>query len=227
MSKKKRITISSPCNQQWEFMTELEKGKLCSVCDYKVLDLTNCSEEEIVKHLENKSTKVCGRVRVEQLNTNRSNRRITSFYPIIQSVIASFLMTGNVGAAMKPDRAALQQGMFTVVKVGKNHLDERKPQDSLRIIRGRILDESGEPLPFVKVELVGTDIVVQTTFEGEFEMEVPEMLKMKVVVLKAGFLGYESAEFRVKVKNLPVKRDFYLTETKAFIIGEVLIIEAE
>lgn len=225
MSKKKRITIPSPCNQQWEFMTELEKGKICRACHYKVLDLTNCSEEEIVKYVESKGVKVCGRVRVEQLNTNRRNRRTTSLYPIIQSVIASFLITGNVGATMKSDREALRQGMFTVVKVEKNYIEEQKLQDSLRIIRGRILDESGEPFPFVNVELVGTDIVVKTTFEGEFVMEVPEVLTMKVVVLKAGFVGYESAEFRVKVKDLPVKRDFYLTERLSFVIGEVLIIK--
>lgn len=64
-----KISIPTPCHEDWNKMTPDETGRHCSSCAKSVVDFTGMSDEE-VKHffLKNKDEKVCGRFKQTQLH---------------------------------------------------------------------------------------------------------------------------------------------------------------
>ncbi len=63
-----KISIPTPCQQDWSAMTPNEQGRHCTSCAKTVVDFTSMSDEAI-KHffINKKEEKVCGRFKNEQL----------------------------------------------------------------------------------------------------------------------------------------------------------------
>ncbi|VXB20671.1 putative TonB [Flavobacterium sp. 9AF] len=65
---KLNISIPKPCHENWEKMLPDEKGKFCQSCSKIVFDFTKSNTEEITTVFENNRTeKICGRFRTDQL----------------------------------------------------------------------------------------------------------------------------------------------------------------
>ncbi|WP_312301007.1 hypothetical protein [Chryseobacterium sp.] len=64
-----KIIIPKPCHENWENMTEDERGKFCSVCSKTVHDFTASSDEELINSLGS-GQNICGRFREDQLGRN-------------------------------------------------------------------------------------------------------------------------------------------------------------
>ncbi len=63
-----KISIPTPCHENWETMTPDTAGRYCSSCAKTVIDFTSMSDEEIKYFfIRKKEEKVCGRFRNEQL----------------------------------------------------------------------------------------------------------------------------------------------------------------
>jgi hypothetical protein len=63
-----KISIPTPCHEDWEAMIPNEKGRHCNSCIKTVVDFTNMSDEEVKYFfLNKKEDKVCGRFRNDQL----------------------------------------------------------------------------------------------------------------------------------------------------------------
>jgi len=70
MNSKFKITIPKPCHQDWNKMTQKEKGRFCSSCSKTVVDFTKKSTKEITDYLtKNKDTRVCGHFYKKQLDS--------------------------------------------------------------------------------------------------------------------------------------------------------------
>ena len=67
MRKAININVPKPCHENWNAMTQNEKGRHCLVCEKTVIDFTTTSDEQIVKIFEN-SGNLCGRFKKNQLN---------------------------------------------------------------------------------------------------------------------------------------------------------------
>lgn len=62
------IHIPAPCHENWEKMLPAEQGRHCEVCSKTVIDFTNKQPSEIIRHIqENSSRKICGRFNKSQL----------------------------------------------------------------------------------------------------------------------------------------------------------------
>jgi hypothetical protein len=70
MFTKKKLTISipQPCHEDWNSMTETEKGKLCSVCKKEVLDFTKLTDTELLTIIRINKYQLCGKFAESQLN---------------------------------------------------------------------------------------------------------------------------------------------------------------
>lgn len=69
MSKAFQLTIPKPCHENWDKMTQAEKGKFCSSCQKQVIDFTSMNDRELAAFFKNPSTgSVCGRFNNDQLN---------------------------------------------------------------------------------------------------------------------------------------------------------------
>jgi hypothetical protein len=65
-----KISIPTPCHEDWNKMTPDETGRHCSVCVKSVVDFTNMSDEEVQHFFLNKKKdeSVCGRFKQTQLH---------------------------------------------------------------------------------------------------------------------------------------------------------------
>lgn len=70
MKRRYKITIPAPCHEDWNSMTQKEKGRFCGSCKKTVMDFTQLSSSEIQNYLsENQHQKTCGHFKREQLDS--------------------------------------------------------------------------------------------------------------------------------------------------------------
>lgn len=89
MNSMKKLEIKAPCSENWEKMQGDGKKRYCASCDHHVEDFTDKSVEEIIKTLESREGRTCGRLRTSQLN------------PIKK--IAATVMVGAMLAGCQPE----------------------------------------------------------------------------------------------------------------------------
>ncbi len=65
-----KITIPTPCHEDWNQMTSTTTGRFCGSCTKNVVDFTAMMPTEIQQYFTaNKSQNICGRFKNEQLET--------------------------------------------------------------------------------------------------------------------------------------------------------------
>ena len=179
-----QITIPTPCHEKWEEMTAVERGRFCAVCQTKVIDFTNDSDDEIIKYLQ-ENNKVCGRLLPEQENRALIEKRKTSvFAPIYKKIAASFILIAAFG-----DKSFAQQKKQSITQ--QQVLPYKKPK-ALVIISGHLLDfETQKPIPnrtiFLKNE--GFELQSKTNKWGGFTFSVPTNQQKGIGILNIDIIG--------------------------------------
>src|SRR5215813_13543610 len=85
-----KITIPTPCHENWETMTTEEKGRFCSVCSKTVRDFTAAPDDEIIDVFSNATEEICGHFYESQLNRNLQYSFINS---VFLKFAAGFILT--------------------------------------------------------------------------------------------------------------------------------------
>ena len=163
MRQKVQISIPEPCNEGWQNMTPVEKGRFCASCQKRVLDFTHLSDNEIIK-VVTKNDNLCARINVSQLNRNLIKTKIKSNYfgYFATTVLAFFgLGTENVVAQEKP----------VVEQTDLKYLD--KASDSVKkiTVSGRVTYD-GHLLPGAIIKIKGTKKCTYTDKNGKYTIEV-------------------------------------------------------
>jgi hypothetical protein len=66
---KLKISIPTPCHENWNAMTPTEKGRFCDSCSKVVVDFTKMNAPQIQHYFsENKNQNTCGHFKKSQLN---------------------------------------------------------------------------------------------------------------------------------------------------------------
>lgn len=93
--KKINLSIPRPCHENWDQLSEVEKGKYCNACHKVVMDFTNMSDRELVSFFIKTSGSVCGRFQDHQLNRDIEipRKKIPWFKYFFQFTLPVFLMT--------------------------------------------------------------------------------------------------------------------------------------
>jgi hypothetical protein len=68
MKESLQLRIPTPCGEDWTRMQPAEKGRHCQSCCKTVIDFTEMSDAEIIRHLSQAGPHVCGRLMPDQLN---------------------------------------------------------------------------------------------------------------------------------------------------------------
>lgn len=68
LMKKIHLSIPNPCHQDWDAMTQKEKGRFCASCQKTVIDFTNMSDRQIAEFFKKPPASVCGRIYNDQLD---------------------------------------------------------------------------------------------------------------------------------------------------------------
>lgn len=70
MKKYYSIAIPKPCHEDWNNMSQREKGKFCSSCSKIVIDFTKMNTYDIQDFInENKDNRICGHFKQTQLDS--------------------------------------------------------------------------------------------------------------------------------------------------------------
>jgi hypothetical protein len=91
-----KISIPTPCHEDWNAMIPNAQGKHCNACAKTVVDFTGMTDDE-VKHflLNRKDEKLCGRFRNEQLHRITIDLPHNIFYlqmPLWKKYLAAILI---------------------------------------------------------------------------------------------------------------------------------------
>lgn len=117
-----KITIPKPCHENWETMTQEQKGRFCSVCSKTVRDFTDTSDEEIVKTFSNSSEDICGKLYLSQINRDLQYSYINSLF--VKFAVGFILTTGGF------------------VSVNAQHSEPKKDTVKHRNIKGKVAPSS-------------------------------------------------------------------------------------
>ena len=106
MGKKLHLTIAEPCQENWDGMTPVEKGKFCGACQKQVVDFSNMSDRQVAGFFKkpiqgfSKGGSVCGRFMSDQLDRpiEIPRKRIPWVKYFFQITLPAFLFSMKVSA---------------------------------------------------------------------------------------------------------------------------------
>ena len=192
LKSKIQISIPQPCQEGWQNMTPVEKGRFCAYCQKTVLDFTYLSDNEIIK-LVSKNDTLCGRINVSQLNRNLIETKKTSnYFGYFATSVLAFLGLGaeSVVAQEKP----------VTEQTDLKYLN--KATDSVKeiTVSGIVTGNDGALLPGSTIVIKNTQFGVQTNEKSEYSIKAN-----LGDVLVFSYLGYETTEVIVSSNIINVQ----------------------
>lgn len=155
-----KLTIPTPCHENWDNMNIEEKGRFCSVCSKTVTDFTASSDDEIIEVFSNSPKNSCGNFNELQLNRDLQYSYINSLF--VKFTVGFILTTGGFvstkaqrcepkevavkqrgikGKVVAPksiEEDAINEQVVILGGIHREKLDKYKP---LYILDGKIIDE--------------------------------------------------------------------------------------
>lgn len=107
-----KLTIPTPCHENWDLMAPAEQGRFCSVCVKTVKDFTTFPDEGIVDAFSQNSEDTCGRFKTSQLNRDLQFSLVNTLFA---KFAVGFILTAGGFTAVKaqqcePKRDSLNEG---------------------------------------------------------------------------------------------------------------------
>ncbi len=211
----KSYHIPKPCHEDWDKMTPSEKGRFCSSCSKEVVDFTAMNKVDIIDFLERKN-KVCGRFKKGQISTT-SNLSFSNWS-------VKWGLTIGLSSVLFLSFPIHAQGISTriqggeIVDMGTNII-----QDTVHI-KGVVLDDIGDPIPFVNVILKDNQNLLRgttTDLDGEFNLIIHKSTLTEMCELEFSYIGYSNVSIPFKGNNFIIKLDPSKEPSKNIILGEV------
>ena len=215
---KRMITIPKPCHEKWNDMTPIEKGRFCSSCKKDVIDFTKLNPNQAIKEIES-TPNVCGRFRNDQLNVEFSatdpNR---GFLQKLSIAIGISALIGYVNPIYSQRGVVAVHYIDGVDSLKTTNNSKPKAYDSIRVKGVVIYKNEQETIPFVRVQIINTDIKTNTDFDGQFELMIPKNLFTKEVTLEVITAGLEKQMITLKEKDTTLR-----VELTSFVLGGPVI----
>ena len=214
---KYQIQINKPCSEDWYKMTAQEKGKFCDSCQKTVYNFTQFSNTELARKIK-KGDNLCGRFNPEQLNTDLILPQ-KSYFPKFSYALS---IIGLLGFS-SPILSQIKTKENTTINWSQSKTDySNSSKRKKRIIKGKVSDNTG-PLPGATIQIKGTQIEVETDFDGNFELVIDKFISIKINIT-ISFLGYKDKSITITNKDFKHKLNVILKED-VILMGEIVIVE--
>lgn len=241
MGKKIQLTIPTPCHENWEAMTPVDKGRFCAACQKQVMDFSNMNDRQVVDFFKKPSTgSVCGRFMPNQLQRDMEIpvKRIPWVKYFFQFAIpALFVSTkakeqGEVRViSVKPVVHTEQQE--TVGKVVPAVCSLLVPRNTPALpvknnhltVRGLVTDEYNSPMRYVSVMIKGTKYGTLTDSTGLFRIAVPA--GEKKITIQVSCVGFETIEKEINTDEITNETIIRMPALLSIIAGEVVVVKAK
>ncbi len=223
------IKIENPCSQEWGSMLASDQGRYCSHCTKSVIDFTKLSDEEVLKLVLGKESKLCGRLRQDQLNRSMLQAGETKNGSRLYKILASLLLLTTAGSAS----AQTSQTKPQVVSTDNTNsppiqtpVQQKQTSGTVKnSVSGKVIDlETKEPLSFAIVSIKNSKVNTMTDANGNFQIVIPDSLLKEINVLEVRQVGYEPGEFLAKKSDLPLAKAVALIEARSVMLG-VMVLE--
>ena len=213
-----QLTIPKACQEDWHTMTVEQQGRYCMSCCKTVVDFTNMSDRDILHHIANAGgSRVCARLHPDQLHRSMTIHR-ESRWPwlkyFFQFTLPAFLISMKVGG-QEPVRKSTDAVFITNKLLESVHADSGKSA-----IKGRVLDEWGEPVAGASVVIKGSNTGTSTDVEGYFSID---RANDQEVVLWVSAVGFMHQEIKVNTKDRSEVKLLQLSMSY-MVLGEVSIV---
>jgi hypothetical protein len=220
MAKKIQLTIPEPCQENWDKMTPVDKGRFCGSCQKQVVDFSNMSDREVAHFFKKPSTgSVCGRFMQDQLNRDIEipKKRLPWVKYFFQITLPAFLFSYRAKAQGSVVLFKAQKCDVPIIVRGQVLAEEKKenPTDTI-MVSGKITDVNGTPLPYASVVIKGTKEGVVANEKGIFTIKPGT--KWEKITLVFSYVGYSVVEVKVENKN-----PFANVALEPVVMGEMIV----
>jgi len=215
-----KVSLSFQCNEDWNKMTPLQKGRHCGSCNKVVVDFSSMSDTDIVNYLlQNKNT--CGKFHPQQLD------RTYTIYPIktrrTWPAIAAMLVAGMFSLAA-PTLNAAKHGNTEISSVhggvavwtdpapSHSKIDPEK-MGNIRFTVRLFAEDTKNKITNGSISITGLGLF-QSNMDGDIVIhfngdELPQIIEASI------YSSYGHHYYRITRKDLKnsTHADLYLTET--------------
>lgn len=175
-----QVQISNPCQEDWDKMTEVKKGKFCASCSKTVVDFSLMSDQQIIDYFLKQPKNSCGRFSHDQLNrdlqTDKKRHSSLTHKLILFCLFVFNLFPRKLNAQMfkTPIQATNPKDSFN----SQTPLNQTASKPTLmKIIRGHVYDSiTKKALSNVLVEIEETKYITTTDSTGEYSLSIPDSL---------------------------------------------------
>lgn len=169
----------NPCVESLKDMKPVDGGRYCSSCAKTIVDLTNKTNEEIRVMYDQNDGKLCGIVMPNQLQENRY------YHPLKRFALALIIVFGT--------------SLFVFANANGFNQFRNKAYAQLKQTEDKITIKGfvygvGNPLvgAEVLVNINGLEYIAYTDVNGEFALEVPELVNAEMII-EYSHAGYKNA----------------------------------
>ncbi|MFK7782779.1 carboxypeptidase-like regulatory domain-containing protein [Psychroserpens sp.] len=211
------LDIKTPCSEDFNEFTPTSKGGFCKSCTKEVIDFTSMNSEKIATYFQNKNNlNTCGRFNSEQLKNYEFQPKRNSKFSFLGGIGLACLTLFSFGTLQAQNTESKTKNKDNKPSKSTIQNNEKNIQVKGHVTSG----EDGLPLPGVNIVLEGTEIGIQSDFDGYFEF--PEKLK-KGDVLIFSFISLESQKVIIhdenSTSNVVLKIDMEFT--RCIVMGKV------
>lgn len=205
MKKQIQVFIPKPCHENWQAMTPTQQGRYCAACSKQVIDFTMLTDQEILNHFEKAAGKTCGRFSDDQLQRplvlRKDEKKKTWWLALL---MPAMLLANKVSAQKKNNKQNIQcevkrnnvlvMGKMIARKPLKEHRIEPILANTKKTVKGTVLNEQGEVIPYATVMIKETGEGTATDSSGKFELAFTSSDDFKSLMISA--IGYKTKEQR-------------------------------
>jgi hypothetical protein len=165
MKKLITIRIPEPCHEDWQKMTQTEKGKFCGICTKEVIDFTSKTDEDIVTILSN-SKNTCGKFKKTQLNREVKLERKSglNLAPYAASLLLPLSLLNTTHASSSD--SSIPEKPYSSLNIGRFSKSNR----AIINTTGKITDTSGKGLSNVIIRASESNKNVKSDINGTYSI---------------------------------------------------------
>jgi hypothetical protein len=206
MKEQTHFHIPTPCHENWDNMTQQDKGRFCASCSKQVVDFSLMSDQQVLNYFKTATGKVCGRFANDQLQrpmieVPKQKKKVWW----IAAMMPLLFVFGKASAQKKKIRTT-KGGPALIIR-------DNRPEIMGEVAPGikPVVDTVAEPITSTEncLRTVGDTILINTSdrliIKGTLtDMEKGDVLLYVSILIKNSKIGAASdvnGNFTISMKN--------------------------
>jgi hypothetical protein len=217
----KGVYINTPCHQNWDAMTEAEKGRFCNQCSKIVYDFTNTNPEEFFNIYRENKGQVCGMFYAAPTSFWYTQK--TNVARLLRQSKVAIIALGMVAVGVSYAKAQQTFGRLKVVSAHYNlrptvaNAPTQTTTDSNTFITlsFKIKDADTKELILknftVSIVMDAYNLTIKEINNGVAIFQIPAEMVNDSAFISVRGAGYETT--RIELANLSATPDVYLKDS--------------